>query len=282
MCGIYGIVKFNGSSVESKVLKYILKELTLESKIRGRDATGYAFMGKNGATIYKHNVHSDNFVSLSNYKKVINENISNNEDGCPYSIIGHTRRKTLGTPSNPNNNHPIVVESIIGVHNGYITNHDAIFDEINKHCNNKNTRIAEVDSEAIFALINYYSKESKHPSICTNKDLIGNISNPTSTAIMKAAKKLEGSFTCALLDADNPARLWVFKAKGVLTINYYRKEKLLIFASIDQFIENAVSACNFSDPDTLLMPDFSGLCFDAVRGTYNSFALDRTNYTMVY
>jgi glucosamine 6-phosphate synthetase-like amidotransferase/phosphosugar isomerase protein len=59
----------------------------------------------------------------------------------------HTRYATKGSPENPDNNHPIIVPSIIGVHNGHISNDDEVFAELGVE------RIAEVDSEAIFQLL---------------------------------------------------------------------------------------------------------------------------------
>ena len=105
MCGIYGIAIIKGSVFNQKLLRIILKNLAINSKIRGRDATGYAFAQKNGINIFKHNVFADQFVKLENYKEVIRNNFSgNNVYGMPYSVIGHTRSKTKGCPTNPLNN----------------------------------------------------------------------------------------------------------------------------------------------------------------------------------
>lgn len=64
-------------------------------------------------------------------------------------LLGHTRKKTLGTHLNPHNNHPIVVGNIVGIHNGGVRNHDTIFE----HYKEKWTRVGEVDSEAIIQLL---------------------------------------------------------------------------------------------------------------------------------
>lgn len=283
MCGIYGIVRFNGSKFNNKLLRIVLKKLAIGSKIRGRDATGYAFMREDGATVFKHNVYADEFTELDNYKKVVRKNLpGNNKDGYPYSIIGHTRQMTLGTPTNPDNNHPIKTGSIIGVHNGMISNHREVFNFIKEHNGGKDIRIAQVDSEAIFALINHHSKTLKWPAKYSDKEVIGHVSDPTSQAITKAGGKLQGSYACAAVDSDNPTRVWLFRARGDMAIHYYRKERLLIFASVENFIKKAVSVYNFSEPDVLSIDTFSGMCFDASTGMYNSFKLDEPAYQTTY
>lgn len=285
MCGIFGIVRCKGSTFNTKLLRLVLKKLAIESKIRGRDATGYAFMQKDGINIFKHNVHADSFISLKNYKQVIRDNMPGTGGfGYPYAVIGHTRAQTLGTHMNPDNNHPLRVGSIVGVHNGMISNHREIFKWLDNASEGKTKRIAQVDSEAIFALTNYMSKVLKWPAKHADEKVIGHVGDPTSQAIAKAAGRLRGSFACAALDADNPKNVWLFRGAGQLAVNYYREEKLLIFASVEHFINTSVKLFNLSDPDTLSIDMDTGLCIDAEKGTYNLFDLDiaptvtRNNY----
>lgn len=274
MCGIYGIARFKDSTFNIKLLRLVLKSLAINSKIRGRDATGYAFSRKDAVNIFKHNVFADQFIKLENYKKVVRENMSNDEYGTPYSIIGHTRQRTKGTPMNPDNNHPIRTGSIVGVHNGMISNDDEIFNWLEKRTEGKLKRIAQVDSEAIFALIDYYSDTLKFPGKYTDKDIIGHADDPTSQAIALAGKRLHGSYACGLIDSDNPTKLWLFRANGQLAVNFYREEGLLIFASVDRFIEDAVKQYQFSDPDSIMVPANSGMCIDTENNCYNIFDLE--------
>lgn len=283
MCGIYGIAIIKGSVFNQKLLRMILKKLAINSKIRGRDATGYAFSQKSGINVFKHNVFADQFVKLKNYKEVIRENLpGNNTYGMPYSVIGHTRSKTKGCPKNPLNNHPIRTGSIVGVHNGVISNDDSIFKLLNTESDGEVTRIAEVDSEAIFAMVNYYAMKNKFPAKYTSNNIIGHMSDPTSKAIAQASSKLIGSYACALIDADSPKYLWLFKGCGQLVVHYYREEKLLIFASTEAFIEDAVKLYGFSDPDSISINTHSGLCVDTETGKYDEFKLEPVNHRYSY
>lgn len=278
MCGIFGIVRFNSSDFRPPVIRMILKKLAIESKVRGRDATGYAFGNEKAINIFKHNVYADQFTKLENYKQVVRANIpSSSKPGWPYAVIGHTRAQTQGTHMNPDNNHPIRTGSIVGVHNGVITNDDFVFSWLKKESDGEVKRIAQVDSEAIFAAVNYVSKTLKWPGKYTSSKLVGHVSDPTTQAIAKVSGKLYGGFACALLDADNPYKTWIFKANGQLAVHYYRKEKLLIFASVASFIEKAVDMYNFSDPDVISVDAHSGLCIDSETESYNTFTLQKNN-----
>jgi hypothetical protein len=67
------------------------------------------------------------------------------------TCILHTRFGTQGSELDNRNNHPIPVGNIIGVHNGCISNDWSLF----RYAIGDDKRIAKVDSEAIFSLINY-------------------------------------------------------------------------------------------------------------------------------
>lgn len=59
----------------------------------------------------------------------------------------HTRYATQGSAKVNGNNHPIMAPPVVGVHNGHISNDDALFKRLGV------PRSAEVDSEAAFALL---------------------------------------------------------------------------------------------------------------------------------
>jgi len=280
MCGIFGMANFKNLRTNAMLQRIILKNLTLNSKVRGKDATGYAFIGKEGITIFKHHVFADKFLELPNYNSVLRDGIPHrrNKFGKPYSIIGHTRHKTKGSFLNNLNNHPIRTGSIIGVHNGHISNDDSLFSELIRTSNGKVSRKAEVDSEIIFSLVDYFSKKHKNPAT-ENKNLIGNIKNPTTEAIKETCSLLIGSFVCALVDADNPKALWIFRgASDALTVNIYEEEGLIIFASAESFIEKSIPFIRrLSEPNTLSIESYSGICINIEERTYTSFSFKKNN-----
>lgn len=140
MCGIGGfsICTKDHRKIDSRILA---KELLIRLQDRGRDATGAVWSEQNGAErelfYAKAPVPATEFVrhSLEQVPRYTR------------TALLHTRYATLGDPDNNDNNHPIVVPRVVGVHNGHIQNHKDIFRLLGVE------RIAEVDSEAIFQLI---------------------------------------------------------------------------------------------------------------------------------
>jgi glutamine phosphoribosylpyrophosphate amidotransferase len=100
-------------------------------------------------------------------------------------LLIHVRDFTKGQPSLMANNHPIRHGRIVGVHNGRITNDDAVIEQLG--CGRAEPGMT-VDSEAIFACLD-------------------EIDDP-----VQALERLRGSLACGWLDANRPGT--VFLARG--------------------------------------------------------------------
>lgn len=142
MCGIAGFSIGKGDHRRLNC-RQLARELLLSIQERGEDATGAAWSetveGGKDVMFAKLDIPADEFVgSLKELMPVYTR-----------TAILHTRWATQGDPADNDNNHPIVVGSTVGVHNGVITNDDTLFAEDDWD------RIAEVDSEAIFQLIEH-------------------------------------------------------------------------------------------------------------------------------
>lgn len=172
MCGIVGAFPLNKPGLEMDpqtrrlVLLYLHNETLFETVARGKDATGMALSfgprEEGGApywAVLKQPVRTCDFFindgSSSRYKGQDDEaNIERYMDvACLLTrplkhVLGHTRAKTQGSEFNPLNNHPILVNDIIGIHNGGVRNDDVIY---KKHP--EMTPQGEVDSEALVQLL---------------------------------------------------------------------------------------------------------------------------------
>lgn len=137
MCGIAGANIAPEENVNARDLSIAL---LLGIEERGRDATGAAFFEDGQPFVQKTDMAASEFVEYLEMK----DDVSN--------IILHTRRTTQGSERNNANNHPVDVNGLIGVHNGVIYNDDALFRRI-ESLTGVNKRIAQVDSEAIFATL---------------------------------------------------------------------------------------------------------------------------------
>ncbi|HLI46980.1 MAG TPA: hypothetical protein VKU94_07290, partial [Geobacterales bacterium] len=139
MCGIGGIMMFskNRTLEELKIIKELITNLAIENQARGSHATGVAVFGKYGHDVLKDNVSANEFTTYDTYWNFLDKNINNNT----YNVLIHTRHSTKGSPKNNDNNHPIVTKTVVGIHNGFVTNDDELFDKENLF------RLAQVDSE---------------------------------------------------------------------------------------------------------------------------------------
>ena len=139
MCGIGAFQIVQDECEPAKVARVLLRLL----EVRGKDASGVAWHADKQTFVRKGACAGKELARVLD--KVIGA-----------TGIVHTRWATQGTPKNNNNNHPIDVGGIVGVHNGHIANDDALL----KQCVNYK-RQAQVDSEAVFALIAHGKKETK-------------------------------------------------------------------------------------------------------------------------
>jgi len=141
MCGIAGYSLSKGVRINSK---RISKEMLLAIEHRGHDAAGFAFRDSTGAfQIHKANMTASQFVKRNLCVPLRQR-----------TVIMHTRFATQGEPMFNVNNHPIAAGSVVGVHNGHISNDDRLFEAIER-VTGYNVRVGEVDSEAAFAVLRY-------------------------------------------------------------------------------------------------------------------------------
>ncbi len=136
ICGLAGFSLNPNAQIDATVLSAALA-LSIES--RGGHATGIAhyhphqkavLVTKDGVTAYE----------------FIDQIMESVDPKCRAAII-HTRFGTKGSSDVNENNHPIVLPGIVGVHNGIITNDDEVTKKLELD------RVAEVDSEVLFHII---------------------------------------------------------------------------------------------------------------------------------
>lgn len=135
MCGIAGFSLAPGDPVDAGELS---RALLLGIESRGRHATGVAYVDGDCPVLHKAPITATNFVKKAAF-------------GIPSEArvaILHTRYGTQGAATDNRNNHPIDVGGILGIHNGVVWNDRELFARLPD-----GTRIARVDSEAIFATL---------------------------------------------------------------------------------------------------------------------------------
>ena len=237
MCGLVGVASY-GEAVDKKfeeirtnAMIFITTELLQLTQTRGKEATGVSVMFNNSDYMaLKMGVPAEEFVTrfggadkdYDSFVRVWRENPS-----PPKMVIGHCRKPSTGGGSPPddnNNNHPIRAGRIIGAHNGTLTNHQHIFDNLG--CK----RDGKVDSEAIFHLLNHFTNEGKDPF------------SPES--IQEVCKRLSGTYAVMAMNGNNPYQLVVFRDSRPLEIAIVKNLKMVFIASETTFLKQAIMKYN--------------------------------------
>jgi glucosamine 6-phosphate synthetase-like amidotransferase/phosphosugar isomerase protein len=237
MCGLTGVVlSDNVGGPERDRIRDLFTRNLLANEERGREATGAALLKRDGTVrVEKAPLTATEFVKTREYERFLSK-----LDGQTTIMLGHTRRPTKGEARNAGNNHPIVAGDVVGVHNGTITNDDEIFTQRR----NIGMRCADVDSEAIFALI-----DSIGPASCPEGYVRG---------IKEAASWLLGSYTTLLFNRSMPDHLFLLKYDNPISAHYSEPLGSLFFSSRYVFLRKAFGRSVITEA----LPSKMGFVFD--------------------
>jgi hypothetical protein len=235
MCGIVGVLAFNempdnkAEKVRQEAMIYLATELLQITRSRGEDATGVANLFSDGNFFgLKMGVPSPDFITrfggketdYDGFLKVWRENFTKRKKTVK-TFMGHCRKSSVGfNASDNNNNHPIIVGDILGIHNGTLTNHDQIFKML------KCKRDGDVDSEAIVRLIHHLTKAGKEPL--------------SMDVLLETCKRLHGSYSCIMLNANSPNQVATFRDDRPAEVMIIRPLKLILIGSEDKFLKTAL------------------------------------------
>jgi predicted glutamine amidotransferase len=222
MCGIFGLINYSEtflSQFQAKMMHKAVSGLLTESEVRGHDAAGLAVLTDKRLSLFKNNLEASRLVMTSKYSAIVKE--MNRTDRFK-AMIGHTRLKTKGHQRFNINNHPILANRIVGVHNGYIHNDDILFRKYDGDIERK----GEVDSEIIFRLIDLHRRN--------DKTLV--------ESVQATCDEIDGSYACAFLDAEAPDYVTLFTNSHYKNINLYIYDsvKAAAFASTEVILDRAL------------------------------------------
>jgi len=129
MCGIvvglaFGKLNQRDEAMRQRLLRYFTTELLVATEERGRDATGAAILFDDGKYMgLKRGERVSDFLSVfgeskdcyGSLLKVWREHPSRSR-----IYLGHCRAGTTGDKEDNENNHPIKIGNLVGIHNGVI------------------------------------------------------------------------------------------------------------------------------------------------------------------
>ncbi|MBI2339468.1 MAG: glutamine--fructose-6-phosphate transaminase (isomerizing) [Deltaproteobacteria bacterium] len=189
MCGIVGYI---GYREVTPVLLEGLKRL----EYRGYDSAGIA-------------VVNDHHVSIRRAEGKLSQLVARIGQQTPpgHAGIGHTRWATHGKPSEKNA-HPHQAGRVVLVHNGIVENYHSLKEELTA----AGVRLkSETDTEIICHVINRHLKKNV----------------PFFPAFQKALSELEGTYALAVLDLEEPDKVYAAKKGSPLVVGLGENENFV-------------------------------------------------------
>jgi len=241
MCGIATIAigRRCRKRVPYPLVQRLAKELLVELQSRGIDAAGIAVINEGAESkVFKKALRPDRLVVRPKFDEVL-------------GLIGpqtnfvmlHSRATTAGSTSDNFNNHPIIVEPVVGIHNGTLWNETDLFNQFDEDFD----REGEVDSEVIFKLYRHYVDQGLSPK----------------QAMAQTGKKLWGAFTGALVDMRYPHQMVMFKNERSLSVLRFPHYDMVIAVSLAQFYDRVAARLGIKAKDTCeIVSDGTGMLFD--------------------
>ena len=200
MCGIAGFSFTQDCMIDASDATRVLLASVAE---RGADAAGCVYEDPDaGLIVNKQPGGASRFLEVVHVPQVVRQ------------LVLHVRDFTKGRPSLMANNHPIRHGSVVGVHNGKISNDDAVFAELGRE------RFEDgmtVDSEAIFAALDHADGD-----------------------IALALERLSGSLATCWFDQRRPGTVYLARGYGrPLWTASTRRGDALVWASTLEALEIA-------------------------------------------
>lgn len=211
MCGLSGYITTQEYSREAQEH---FKRILINAEVRGTDACGISFVVEKGRFYYaKAPKPASEFANEKVYKKLI-------EEFNPTILIGHNRQATQGDKTDNMNNHPVITKTGLSlIHNGILRNEEDITKLFDLKLD------AEVDSEVIVKLIEYYIYAKKMSTI---------------KAIQLTAKHIYGSMAIALLHDKEPKTLYLLASENPINLAYHIPTGTIYFASTEGILKDGL------------------------------------------
>ena len=241
MCGIatVAIGRRSRGRVPYPLLRKVCRELMVELQPRGIDAAGIAVINEGDESrVFKKPLRPERMVVRPMFEETL-ELIGPKTN----FVMLHARATTVGSTEENFNNHPIIVEPVVGIHNGTLYNDDKLFAKFDKDFD----REGDVDSEIIFKLYLHFVEQGLTPK----------------QAMAQAGSMLHGAFTGALVDMRNPAQMVMFKNDRSLCVFRFPHTDIVITVSEARFYDKVARRLGVKAKEVCeYVSDGTGMLFD--------------------
>jgi glutamine---fructose-6-phosphate transaminase (isomerizing) len=129
MCGIFGFVAAPGVSLSSGDAQRAVRSLIRRSEPRGREATGLAVILPREIVYYRRPMAPSRVLARADFQRFLDAAFPPDQgaaDGQARAVVGHCRLVTNGSQVRDCNNQPVLLDRLVGVHNGIVTNPEAL------------------------------------------------------------------------------------------------------------------------------------------------------------
>lgn len=224
MCGLAGLVlgRKRRRLMERVHLGWLFSRLLELNEVRGPHATGAAWVNRDGEHgLLKYPLRSSLFVRLTGYPEFIGH-----VDNRVTVLMGHTRWRTRGTEANSRNNHPILASNrrgrfpgtILGTHNGTITNADWLFERFGV------TPQTQVDSEILIR------------TMAASWTAAGF----DERTFLRRLRLFQGQISAVFACKEDPTRVIILKGNKPLAFRYHRKHRAILYSSLEAHLDEAI------------------------------------------
>jgi glucosamine--fructose-6-phosphate aminotransferase (isomerizing) len=127
MCGIFGFVAAPGAPLSNGGAQRAIRSLLERSEPRGREATGLAVVLPQEIVYYRRPMAPSRVLGRDDFQQFLDSVLPpDGPAGQPRAVIGHCRLVTNGSQVRDDNNQPVLLEELVGVHNGIVTNPESL------------------------------------------------------------------------------------------------------------------------------------------------------------
>lgn len=218
MCGIFGIIAKAEAGLEQPFVERVISDLFTLSETRGKESSGIAIRNAADRTIHvtKDDVPATELIRSKAYRSYLDKALAPAfvQGQRELAVIAHSRLVTNGTQEHNFNNQPCIKDGLVMVHNGIVTNVDALWA---KYAGRIERRY-EVDTEVLAALCRLFLSQG-HTPMEAIRMVFDEMEGAASVAILlgDSQQVLLATNTGSLYFIEDPAGSLVFASEEYIT-----------------------------------------------------------------